>query len=330
VWRCHIDTSEPNPATWAFLRPFLEGYDAAVFTMTQFVPKDMPAMPVVAIPPAIDPLSPKNLPLPTATAEQLLEWVGVRPTEPLMTQVARFDPWKDPLGVIDAYRLVRDHVPGLQLVLAGSMALDDPEGWQVYERIRAESVRDPLIHVLSNLTGVGNVEVNALQRCSDVVVQKSVREGFGLVVSEALWKGTPVVAGRAGGIPLQMADGVGGYLVDDVQGCAAAVLRLLRDRPLARALGHRGRERVRRHFLLPRLLLNELSLLTELSGAVRPSRLGWATHRDPVCGLVLDGVPQEHVVHAEQSPFGFCSEACRSRFLEEPQRWLPELRAGPV
>ena len=330
VWRCHIDTSEPNPATWGFLKDYLEGYDAAVFTMSQFVPKDLPPMPVAVIPPAIDPLSPKNLPLPRATAEQLLEWVGVRTAAPMMTQVARFDPWKDPLGVIEAYRLVREEVPELQLVLAGSMALDDPEGWQVYERIRAETARDPLVHVLSNLTGVGNIEVNALQRCSDVVVQKSVREGFGLVVSEALWKGTPVVAGRAGGIPLQMADGVGGYLVGDVEGCAEAVLHLLRDPLLARQLGHRGRERVRQHFLLPHLLLNELALLAELSGPRRPSRLGWAARHDPVCGLAIEGSPEEHRAEVDHTVFGFCSSACRSRFLEEPARWVPELRHSPV
>jgi trehalose synthase len=187
-----------------------------------------------------------------------------------------------------------------------------------------------LIHVLSNLTGVGNVEVNALQRCSDVVVQKSVREGFGLVVSEALWKGTPVVAGRAGGIPLQMADGVGGYLVDDVPGCAAAVLRLLQDPTLARQLGHRGRERVRQHFLLPRLLLNELALFAELSSTTRPSRLGWAARHDPVCGLVIEGASEDHVARVDHAVFGFCSSACRSRFLEEPQRWVPELRRNPV
>jgi trehalose synthase len=217
VWRCHIDTSHPNLDVWEFLRPFLEVYDAAIFTMKEFVPPAFPLPRVEIIPPAIDPLSPKNFPLANDIARQVLNWIGVRVDRPLITQVARFDPWKDPLGVIAAYRLVRQDLPTLQLAMVGSMALDDPEGWEIYRQIAKEAEADPQIHVFTNLTGVGNIEVNAFQRLSSVVVQKSIREGFGLVVSEALWKGTPVVAGRAGGIPLQMADGVGGSLVGSVR-----------------------------------------------------------------------------------------------------------------
>ena len=264
VWRCHIDTSEPNADAWRFLRPFLTGFDAAVFTMPQFVPPDLPVAHVRTIAPAIDPLSPKNLDIPDRTAGQILDWIGVPTGSRLVTQVSRFDPWKDPFGVIAAYQLVREEIPGLQLALVGSMALDDPEGWDIYSQLIEHSERDPLIHVHSNLTGVGNVEVNAFQRLSDVVVQKSIREGFGLVVSESLWKGTPVVAGRAGGIPLQMPPGVGGLLVDSVEECASAMLRLLGEPELAARLGRSGREHVREHFLLPRLLMEELTLLREL------------------------------------------------------------------
>ncbi|MDP2304913.1 MAG: glycosyltransferase, partial [Pseudomonadota bacterium] len=210
IWRCHIDTSHPNPSIWRFLSPYLASYDAAVFTMAEFVPDGFPISRVEIVPPAIDPLSPKNLSLPHATARQVLDWIGVRTDRPLITQVSRFDPWKDPLGVIAAYRAARREVPDLQLALVGSMALDDPEGAEIYRQILDETGGDPLVHVFTNLVGVGNIEVNAFQMLSDIVVQKSIREGFGLVVSEALWKGTPVVAGRAGGIPLQMADGVGG------------------------------------------------------------------------------------------------------------------------
>ncbi len=324
VWRCHIDTSAPNPEVWAFLRAFLEGYDAAVFTLAEFAPRDLPVPLRATIPPAIDPLSPKNMPLPDLLARQVLDWIGVGLNRPLVTQVARFDPWKDPLGVIAAYRRAREAVPGLQLALVGSMALDDPEGWEVYREISAASESDPLIHIFTNLTGVGNVEVNAFQQLSDVVVQKSIREGFGLVVSEALWKGTPVVAGRAGGIPLQMADGVGGVLVDDVEGCARAIVELLGDPTRASDLAARGRERVRQHFLLPRLLLDELSLVADLLQAqplpVRPAAL--ASARDPVCGMVLaEEQPALAAEHGGQT-YRFCSEACRARFQAAPGRYV--------
>ena len=264
VWRCHIDTSEPNPEAWHFLRPLLADFDAAVFTMPEFVPPDLPVARVRAIAPAIDPLSPKNLDISDRTASQILDWIGIDLPGRLVTQVSRFDPWKDPLGVIAAYRLVREEIPDLQLALVGSMALDDPEGWEVYGQLTERAESDPLIHMYTNLTGASNVEVNAFQRLSDVVVQKSIREGFGLVVSESLWKGTPVVAGRAGGIPMQMPAGVGGVLVDSVEECAAGMLRLLNDRELAKQLGQSGREHVREHFLLPRLLMEELQLLAAL------------------------------------------------------------------
>ncbi len=266
VWRCHIDTSEPAPSVWSFLRGYLADYDAAVFTMPQFVPPGLPIAHVHIIPPAIDPLSPKNLLLTGTMAHRILDWIGIQLDRPLITQVARFDPWKDPLGVIAAYRLVQREVPDVQLALVGSMALDDPEGWDIYHQLIEASAQDPLIHVFSNLTGVGNIEVNAFQRFSDVVVQKSIREGFGLVVSEALWKGTPVVAGRAGGIPLQMADDTGGRLVDTVEECAGAILEFLREPGEAKGLALLGQERVREHFLLPRLLLDELTLMRELGG----------------------------------------------------------------
>ncbi len=255
VWRCHIETSRPNPATWDFLRGFLADYDAAVFTLPEFVPPDLPIDRVAVIPPAIDPLSPKNLPLARITAKQVLDWIGVRLDVPLVTQVSRFDPWKDPLGVIEAFRLARLEVPDLQLALVGSMALDDPEGWDLYREIQQAAAGDPAIDLHTNLTGVGNIEVNAFQRLSSVVLQKSIREGFGLVIAEALWKETPVVAGRAGGIPLQMADGSGGVLVDSVEEAAAAIVELVREPERGRELGRTGRERVHEHFLLPRLLL---------------------------------------------------------------------------
>ncbi|MFK0246049.1 glycosyltransferase [Amycolatopsis azurea] len=316
IWRCHIDTSAPSATAWDYLKTFLAGYDATVFTMSQFVPPDLAPERVDIIPPAIDPLSPKNMSLDDRTAHAVLNWIGIEPDRPLITQVSRFDPWKDPLGVIEAFRIVRRRTPGLQLALVGSMALDDPEAWDVYRAISAESEDDPAIHLFTNLTGVGNVEVNAFQRVSTVMVQKSIREGFGLVVSEALWKGTPVVAGATGGIPLQVADDSGGLLVDSIAGCAEAIGTLLSDPAGAAALGAAGKERVRRHFLLPRLLLDELTLVKGIGRGIAPAELtAVGDHRDPVCGMATypaDGVPTADF--AGQT-FRFCSRRCRELFI---------------
>jgi trehalose synthase len=323
IWRCHIDTSTPNPATWGFLRPFLEPFDAAVFTMAEFVPADFPVARVEIVPPAIDPLSPKNMPLPAEMVRAVLGWIGVDVDRPLVTQVSRFDPWKDPIGVIEAYRLARREVPDLQLALVGSMALDDPQGWEIYRQVREVANSDPALHVFTNLTGVGNVEVNAFQRASAVVIQKSLREGFGLVVSESLWKGTPVVAGRAGGIPLQMADGAGGILVDTVEACASAMVELLRDPDRAREAGRRGRERVRQQFLLPRLLLNELQLMLALA-AERAAGTARETSgpRDPVCGMAVSPETAAGTATRGETTYWFCSNECRLEFERRPDLYL--------
>ncbi|HWQ29264.1 MAG TPA: glycosyltransferase, partial [Dehalococcoidia bacterium] len=184
-------------------------------------------------------------------------------------QVSRFDPWKDPLGVIDVYRIVRERLPYLHLVLIASMAHDDPEGWAWYERTVRRAGEDFAIHILSNLNGVGNLEVNAFQRAARVVLQKSVREGFGLVVSEALWKGRPVVAGKVGGIPLQIIDGKTGYLVNSVEECARRTIELLDDPERADAMGREGREHVRRNFLMTRYLRDYLRIFRALSHGER-------------------------------------------------------------
>ncbi|WP_020658928.1 glycosyltransferase [Amycolatopsis benzoatilytica] len=321
VWRCHIDTSQPQPETWDYIGKFVDGYDATVFTLADFVPPSLSADRVDVIPPAIDPLSPKNLSLDDRTAHAVLNWIGIDPALPLITQVSRFDPWKDPLGVIDAYRLVRDEVPGLQLALVGSMALDDPEAWDVYRMISDATRHDPGVHVFTNFTGVGNVEVNAFQRTSAVMVQKSIREGFGLVVSEALWKKTPVVAGRAGGIPLQVADGAGGVLVDSVEECARELGALLADSARAAALGTAGHQRVKRHFLIPRLVLDELSLLDGLAHGDRPGSLMTRTgDRDPVCGLYLVPGDESFSLLRDGVRHRFCSAGCRDTFATRKGR----------
>jgi len=319
VWRCHIDSSQPNPQTWARLRPLLAAYDAAVFTLGAFVPPDVPLDRVEIIPPAIDPLSPKNMPIGAEVATAVLDWIGVDTARPL--QVSRFDPWKDPVGVIAAYRAVKSQVREVQLALAGSMALDDPEGWRVYQQITDAAADDPDIFVFTNLTGVGNIEVNAFQRHTDVVIQKSLREGFGLVISEATWKGTPVVAGRAGGISLQLSDGAGGHLVDTVDQCAQAVLGLLADPGAGRRLAAAGTDLVRRRFLLPRLIGDELRLIASLLGQT-PGALTAAAgtadeDRDPVCGMRVEAGSAYQTRYAG-SEFRFWSASCERQFGTDP------------
>jgi trehalose synthase len=267
IWRVHLDLSAYNTQAWEFLDPYVRDYDAFVFTMSQFVPKPLDREGVYCFAPAIDPLTPKNLVLPGEIVDRIVRWLGVHLDRPLLTQVSRFDPWKDPLGVVRVFREVRERHPGLQLALLGSMALDDPEGWTIYEQIRADIGDDPDIHLASNFNGIGNIEVNAFQRRSDVVIQKSIREGFGLVVSETVWKGTPIVAGNTGGIPLQIQDGRGGYLVSREPDWARRIDELLAQPQEASRIGELGREHVREHYLMPRLLEDELRLMAALTRA---------------------------------------------------------------
>jgi trehalose synthase len=264
VWRCHIDSSDPDPRVWNFLRHYVQQYDAAVFTMEQFIPPGLSIPSLYFIPPAIDPLSPKNRSLPKYLCREEVAQFGVDLARPLIIQVARFDPWKDPQGVIEAYRLIKKELPQTQLALIGSMAADDPQGWEIYNVIQAEARADPDVHILTNLNGVGAHEVNAFQRVADVVIQKSIREGFGLVVSEAVWKGTPVVGGNTGGIPLQIRDRVGGFLANSVEECAERVLFLLTHSDEAEDIARAGWTHVRDHFLTPRLLRDELQLIRAL------------------------------------------------------------------
>ncbi len=267
AWRCHIDTSHPNPVYWNFLAPFIGEYEAGIFTMKEYVGPGVSFPHLALIPPTIDPLSPKNKEMSLEEARHIVGAFGIDPSRPLLLQVSRFDPWKDPLGVIDCYRLVKQHVPNVQLALVGSMASDDPEGWEYYDRTVRHAGEDFDIHILHNFHGVGNREVNAFQRAADVVIQKSLREGFGLVVAEAMWKGKPVVGGRVGGIPLQIVEGETGFLVTSVEECARRALFLLTHPDVARHMGTAARERVRERFLVTRHLADYLRLLHTLNGS---------------------------------------------------------------
>jgi trehalose synthase len=276
VWRGHIDFSTPNQAVFDFMLPSIRRYDAAIFHMRDYVPRAQGLPPAYIWPPAIDPLAPKNMALSPEDAAYIVDQFGIDVDRPLLAQVSRFDPWKDPLGVIDAYRVVKERHPGVQLALVGSMAHDDPEGWDYYNQTVAYAAGDPDIYILSNLNNVGSVEVNAFQVHSAAVLQKSIREGFGLTVTEALWKTRPTVAGRVGGIVAQIQDGETGWLVDSSAECAQACLEILDDPAEARQRALRGKEYVRRHFLTPRLLRDWLVLFNRLlgndtSGATEPA-----------------------------------------------------------
>ena len=264
IWRCHIDLSAPNQDTLARMLPLIHDYDASVWHLEQYVPANLDGGLRRIYPPAIDPLSPKNMALSPDDAAYVCDQFGIDTERPLICQVSRFDPWKDPIGVIDAYRIVREEIPEAQLALVGSMATDDPEGWEFFHETFRHADGDPDIKILNNLNNVGAIEVNAFQSQADVAVQKSIREGFGLTVTEALWKGRPVVAGEVGGIPLQITDGVTGFLVSSPEGAARRSIEILRDPELAQRVARAGKEHAREHFLTPRLLRDWLTLFGDL------------------------------------------------------------------
>lgn len=265
IWRCHIDLSQPNPDFLEFLAPFISLYDASIFTMKQFVSSSLKIKEVAIIPPSIDPLSDKNKPLPDTVISLILNKYDVDPEKPILTQVARFDPWKDTLGVIDLYRLVKKKIPTAQLLLIGSMASDDPEGWIYFEKTARYAGADYDIHLLTDLVEVHDVEVNAFQRASNIVLQKSLREGFGLTISEALWKEVPVIASNVGGISLQVINSVTGFLVDNMKEAAKKTIYLLKHPEVAKTMGKKGREHVRKNFLITRHLEDYLKLFVRLS-----------------------------------------------------------------
>lgn len=265
IWRCHLDLTRLNRRLWSYLIPYLGKYDANIFTMAHYANghvNDLP--PCYVVPPSIDPLSPKNMPLDEQTVNRTLRKYKIDPDKPIITQVSRFDPWKDPLGVIDAYRIAKKEVPDLQLILAASMATDDPESWHYYEKTARHAGEDGDIFLLSNLQGVGNLEINAFQRGSDIVLQKSLQEGFGLTVAEALWKEKPVIGGNVGGITIQIDDGINGYLVESVEQCADRILYLYRHPDEARQMGAAGKEKVRKKFLSTTNLKTYLNIFSDL------------------------------------------------------------------
>ena len=264
LWRCHIDLSAPYRPVWELFEPIVNRFDAAIFTAEEYVQPGVAGPEVAFIPPSIDPLSPKNAPMSESAWQDVVASYDIDPTRPLIVQVSRFDPWKDPLGVIDAWRIARREVPELQLVMVGSLAHDDPEGMRYLDLTAEHAGGEPDVHLLTNLDGVGDVAVNAFQRAADVIVQKSIREGFGLVVAEGLWKGKPVIGGDVVGIRLQIEDGVSGHLVAGVPACAERIVELLADPDRRRTMGEAGREHVRRRFLSLREIEDTFRLIEKL------------------------------------------------------------------
>ncbi|OPZ61312.1 MAG: Trehalose synthase [Firmicutes bacterium ADurb.Bin506] len=252
VWRCHIDLQDPHRELWNYLAQFIEQYDAVIMSSKEYA--QPLKTPQVFFMPAIDPFSIVNDEMTEAQCEERLEHYGIPSDLPLVVQISRFDRWKDPQGVIDAFNLARQEVP-CRLVLLGNVATDDPEGPQVYESLLSQQTDEILI--MSQQDGA---LVNALQRKAAVVLQKSLREGFGLTVSEAMWKGTPVIGGNVGGIKLQIEDGVSGYLVSSVEEAAARIVELVKYPEKGREMGVKAREVVRQKFLLSRYLEQYLDL----------------------------------------------------------------------
>jgi trehalose synthase len=258
IWRCHIDVSRPCRPLWKYLRRFVTGYDASIWSLAAFA-QPLPH-PMYLVPPSIDPLSDKNRDLNWMEKESVYQDWGIDPSRPVITQISRFDRFKDPVGVIQAYRLVREYYP-VQLVLAGGGASDDPEGKEVLAEVLEAAGDDPDIHVLE-LPPDSNVTINALQRISDIVIQKSTKEGFGLTVTEAMWKGKPVIGGDTGGIRLQVINYHTGFLVNTPEGAALRIRYLLKNRDRLDEMGNKARGFVQENFLLTRHLREYLTLMS--------------------------------------------------------------------
>lgn len=278
VWRCHVDLSHPNPEIWGYLRGFIDEYDAVVLSLPEYRQELGP--PQVYIMPAINPYSPKNADMTEADVKDRLDHYGIPDDLPIVAQISRFDRWKDPEGVIEAFQIARKEVDAT-LVLLGNVATDDPEGQEVFEALLKHREERIII-----LTAEDSALVNALQRHAAVVLQKSLREGFGLTATEAMWKGAAVVAGRCGGLVHQVEDGSSGYLVSSIEEAAQRIVEILRDEKLRKRLGGNARETVRKRFLMSR----KLEQCLDLFAAFEPT---FALNHRRTGTLKAGGVPED-------------------------------------
>jgi trehalose synthase len=267
AWQCHLDASNPDRPALERVRPLLEDCEALVFPDESFAPEQLRGDRVEAIPPGIDPLSPGNLELAPRLAGRVVRPLGVDLGRPFVCQVMRFDRWKDPHSTLEAFSDAKEEMPEIQLVLAGALEADDADGWRAVKEVSDYAEGRPDVHVLTSYEGVGSLELGALQRLARVALQRSIREGFGLAASEALWKGTPVIGGHEGGLPIQVRDGTDGFLAGEPSKVAARIVELVRDPGLAIEMGEAGRERVRERFLVTRALEDELRLLARVTAS---------------------------------------------------------------
>ena len=269
ISRIHIDTSNPNPEVWNFCKKFLLKYNKIIFSNKDFICENFPKEKTVIFPPAIDPFTEKNTQIGLFFAKKILKKFGINSKKPLASQISRFDPWKDPLGVIKSYKLAKKKIPSLQLALIGfSLACDDPEAMGVFNMVKNEAKKDKDIFLFFDPKVLGNFKIdkfiNAFQKGSDVILQKSIKEGFGLTVAEAMWKQKPVIGGNVGGIKLQIKDGKNGFLVSNCKEAADKIIKLIENPSLAKEMGKKGRKEVRNKFLMPRLLRDYLKLFKEI------------------------------------------------------------------
>ncbi len=266
IWRCDLDISSPDPHTWTFLSPLIKKFDGSIFTMKQFMNRDIKFKNFAISPPTIDPLNLKNSILSQEEYKKIVQKHGVNPDRPVILQLASFHPSRDPVGIIDAYRIVKEQIPDVQLVLITFISSNNLDSWKYYEKTVRHAGEDYNIHFLSNMNGVGSIESNAFQRAASVIIKKSTKENFGIVVTEGLWKEKPVIASNVNGLSIQVVDEINGFLVNNTEEFAEKILLLLSQPELARKMGIRGKEYVRENFLITRQLKDYLTLLARLSG----------------------------------------------------------------
>lgn len=270
IWRMHIDTSAPNPEFWQFILPFIQKYDKVIFSLKDYIHNSINGRRVRVIPPAIDPVVDKNTPMPLKEARRMVEKFGVDSKRPLIIQVSRFDPWKDPQGVVKAYKLAKKKIPALQLAYLGlKIAKDDPEAEIIYRKTKRLAGKDKDIHLFFDpniLDGYPVSEfVRAHQSAADIILQKSTREGFGLTVTEAMWKSKPIIGGNVGGIRLQIRNRYNGYLVNSISECAQKIIYLLNNSKLRNKIGKKAKKSVKENYLITRLLKDYLTVLSDLN-----------------------------------------------------------------